>query len=65
MPFQKDNILQFNQYLKSGKMPYIVYDDLDYLIKKVDGCADSPEKYSTKKVIFSGIQCQLYEILII
>ena len=28
LPFQKDNILQFNQYMKSDKMPHIIYADL-------------------------------------
>ena len=32
MSSQKDNILQFNQYMKSAKMPYIYADE--YLIKK-------------------------------
>ena len=34
MPTQKDNILQFNQYMKSDKMAYIIYADLESLIKK-------------------------------
>ena len=32
MSSQKDNILQFNQCMKSAKMPYIYADE--YLIKK-------------------------------
>ena len=28
------NILQFNQYMKLDKMPYIIYTDLESLIKK-------------------------------
>ena len=34
MPSRKDNILQFNQYMKSDKMPYITYADLEFSIKK-------------------------------
>ena len=34
MPSQKDNMLQFNQYMKSEKIPYIIYADLKSLIKK-------------------------------
>ena len=34
MSSQNDNILLFNQYMKSGKMPYIIYTDLKFLIKK-------------------------------
>ena len=28
MPTEKDNILQFNQHMKSDKMPYIIYADI-------------------------------------
>ena len=34
MPFKKYYILQFNQYIKSDKMPYSIYADLESLIKK-------------------------------
>ena len=34
MPSQKDKILEFKQYMKSGKMPYIIYADIESLIKK-------------------------------
>ena len=34
MPSQKDNILQFNQYMTSHKMPHINYVDIESLIKK-------------------------------
>ena len=30
----KDNILRFNQYMKSDKIPYIIYTGIKYLIKK-------------------------------
>ena len=33
MPSGKDNILNFNQYLKPYKMSYIIYDDIESLIK--------------------------------
>ena len=42
MPSEKDNILEFNQYIKSNKMPYIIYADIKSLIEKIDGCANSP-----------------------
>ena len=42
MPSQKDNVLRFNQYMKSDKMPYIIYADLESLIKKIDGSAGNP-----------------------
>ena len=49
-PSSKDNILQFNQYIKSDKMACIIYADLEFLIKKIDGCANNPEKSLTTKV---------------
>ena len=38
MPSEKDNILEFNQYMKSDKMPYIIYADIKSLItyKQID-----------------------------
>ena len=35
---ERDNILKCNQYLKSDKMPYIIYADLESFIKKINGC---------------------------
>ena len=34
MPSENDNILEFNQYMKLDKMPYIIYVDMESLIKK-------------------------------
>ena len=41
---EKNKILKFNQHIKSDKMLYIIYADLESLIKKIDGCANNPEK---------------------
>ena len=49
MPSEKNSLLEFNQYMKSDKMPYIIYVDMESLIKKIDGCANNPEKFSTSK----------------
>ena len=49
MQSEKDNILEFNQYVKSDKTPYIIYVDVESLIKKLDGCAN-PENSSTTKI---------------
>ena len=72
MPSEKDNILEFNQFMKSDKIPYIIYGDIESLIRKwIDGCVNNAENSSVTKiggggVIFlAGIQCQLYGILII
>ena len=34
MRSEKDNILEFNQYMKSDVMPCIIYADTECLIKK-------------------------------
>ena len=36
--------------MKSDKMPYIIYADIESLIRKIDGCANYPEKSSTTKI---------------
>ena len=35
MPSEKSNILEFSQYMKSDKMPYIIYADTESLIRKL------------------------------
>ena len=47
---EKDNILKFNQYMKSDKMPYIIHTKIESLLKRIDRCADNPENSSTTKV---------------
>ena len=36
-------VLQFNQYQKSGEAPFVIYADLEYLIEKIDGRKNNPE----------------------
>ena len=43
-------MLQFNQHMKSDKMSYIIYANLESLIKKVDGCGNNTEKSSITKI---------------
>ena len=43
-------ILEFNQYQKSDKAPFIIYVDLECLVEKIDGCRNNPENSSTAKV---------------
>ena len=50
MPSEKNNILEFNQYMNSDKMPHIIYADIESLIRKIDRCANNPETFSTTKV---------------
>ena len=34
VPAEKDNISKSNQNMKSDKVPYIIYGDIEFLIKK-------------------------------
>ena len=60
MPLEKDNILEFNQHMKSDKIWYIIYANIESLIKKIDGCANNLEKnlqiFNTKIWAFDHIE---------
>ena len=43
-------ILEFNQYQKSDKAPFLIYADLEYIMEKIDGCKNNPEDSSTAKL---------------
>ena len=47
LPSENYNIVQFNQYMNSDKIPYIIYANTESLIKKIDGCLSNPENNST------------------
>ena len=36
--------------MKSDKLPYIIYVDIECLIRKIDECGNNPEKSSTTKI---------------
>ena len=58
MPSEDTRISDFKQYQKSDKTPFIIYADLECIIKKIDGCKNNPENSSTTKVskhILSGL----------
>ena len=42
-------ILEFNQYQKSERAPFIIYADLECIIEKTDVCKNNPENSSTAK----------------
>ena len=48
MLFEDIEILEFNQYQKSDKAPFIIYADFKYIIEKIDGCKNNPENQSSK-----------------
>ena len=37
---QKNDMLEFNQYMKSDKFSCIIYSDFESLIKNIDRCTD-------------------------
>ena len=51
MPSQDTKILEFGQYQKSDKAPFIIYADLERMIDKLDGCKNDPEN-SSKRTYF-------------
>ena len=50
MPSEDTKILEFNQYQKSDKPPFIIYADLEWILEKIDGCKNNRENSSTSKV---------------
>ena len=47
---QFNSIIEFNQYQKSDKAPFIIYTDLEYIMESIDGCENNPENTSITKV---------------
>ena len=43
-------ILEFNQYQKADKAPFIIQAIFECMIEKIDGCTNNPENSSTTKV---------------
>ena len=41
MPSEDTKILQFNQYQKSDKSPFIIYANLECIREKIDGCKNN------------------------
>ena len=50
IPSETTKILEFNQYQKSDKAPFVIYVDLQCLLEKIDECKNNPENPSTTKV---------------
>ena len=49
MSSEDTKILEFNQYKKSDKAPFIIYADLECLIENLDECKNDHGNSSTKK----------------
>ena len=50
MPFEDIKILEFYQYQKSDKAPFIIYADLECVIEEIDACEYNHENSSASKV---------------
>ena len=65
MPSEDTKILEFNQYKKSDKAPFVIYADLEYLIDKIDGGKNNPDNSFTIKVgkhIWSGFSMSIISL---
>ena len=49
MSSEDTKILEFNQYQKFDKAPFIIYVDLECIIEKIDGCKNNPEIHLQQK----------------
>ena len=49
MRSEDTKILEFDQYQKSDKAPFVNYSDLERIIKKIDECKNNSENLSTTK----------------
>ena len=52
IPLEKGNILEFNQYMKSDNMSYIIYAATKMLIKNIDACSNNPAKKIGEQISF-------------
>ena len=50
MPSEDTKRLEFNQYQKSDKAPFIIYADLRCILENIDGYKNNLENSSTIKV---------------
>ena len=49
MPSERGNTLEFNQYMKSNKIPYIIYADIESLIKNSRWMCKQSRKFFNDK----------------
>ena len=50
MPSPNNNLIKYNQGDKSLKLPFIIYADLECLLKKIDTCQNNTDLSSTTKI---------------
>ena len=49
MPDEDNKILKYNHGEKSLKVPFVIYEDLECLLEKIDTYQNNPEKSYTEK----------------
>ena len=50
MSTKDNNIIKYNQGEKSIKLPFVVYADLECLLKKMSTCQNNPNESSTTEI---------------
>ena len=50
MPSPNNNLIKYNQGDKSLKLPFIIYADLECILKKIDTCQNNPDLLSTTEI---------------
>ena len=50
MPSPNNNIMKYNQGEKSLELPFIIYANLECLLKKIDPCYNNPDLSSITKI---------------
>ena len=53
MPSEKDNAIEFNEHMKSGKMSCITYADIESLIKTIERSANNPQNSYSISIIWT------------
>ena len=50
MPNEHNEIIKYSQGKKSIKLPFIIYTDLECLLKKMSACQNNPNESSTTEI---------------
>ena len=50
MPAKDNNIIKYNRREKSLKLPFVIYADLECLLKRISPCENNPNESSTTKI---------------
>ena len=47
---EKDTFIKYHPGVKSMRAPFVIYADLESLLKKMDVCINDPDKSSTTQI---------------